>query len=224
MEQSQCISNPPAGSIALGPLELAYPSAPQRRICSPSSRTSRSRSTTNSPGAPPRRTRAGRTCSCCRASSGSSRTSPRTACPSPSRPAPCDATTSARRRTCSTSLRDSGATSCAAIMAWSAENHSRTSSSWLRAGGPNEDDGAAGVGGAEHAETVRGLVIEDVIPGVEAGKRAGMSVVWVLDENPLSVGRSQTQPDQTLRSLEYFVPEEWGLPPFTTTEQSETKV
>ena len=51
--------------------------------------------------------------------------------------------------------------------------------------------------------------------------------MWVPDENLLSVGGSQTgveQPDQTLRSLDHFVPEEWGLPPFTTTEQSETKV
>ncbi|KAI9455367.1 hypothetical protein BJY52DRAFT_1205036 [Lactarius psammicola] len=55
---------------------------------------------------------------------------------------------------------------------------------------------------------------------------AARPVVWIPDKNLLIVGRSQTveQPDQTLRSLEYFVPEEWGLPPFTTTEQSETKV
>jgi pseudouridine-5'-monophosphatase len=45
-----------------------------------------------------------------------------------------------------------------------------------RAVGPNEDDGA-GVGEAEHAERARGLVFEDAIPGVQAGKRAGMSGV-----------------------------------------------
>ncbi|KAI9437614.1 HAD-like domain-containing protein [Lactarius indigo] len=92
--------------------------------------------------------------------------------------------------------------------------------------GPNEDDGAAEVGEDERAERARGLVFEDAIPGVQAGKRAGMSVVWVPDENLLSIGCPQSgeQPDQTLRSLEQFVPEEWGLPPFTTTEQSETKV
>lgn len=51
-------------------------------------------------------------------------------------------------------------------------------------------------------------------------------MVWVPDENLLRVGCEQSveQPDQTLRSLEHFVPEEWGLPPFATTEQSETKV
>ena len=43
--------------------------------------------------------------------------------------------------------------------------------------GPNEDDGTAGVGEAEHAERARGLVFEDAIPGVQAGKRAGMSGV-----------------------------------------------
>ena len=41
-------------------------------------------------------------------------------------------------------------------------------------------------------------------------------MVWVPDENLLSVGSSQLteEPDQVLRSLEAFVPEEWGLPPF----------
>lgn len=93
-----------------------------------------------------------------------------------------------------------------------------------RAVGPSEDGGEAGVGEAERVERARGLVFEDAIPGVQAGKRAGMSVVWVPDENLLSVGGTQNveQPDQTLRSLEHFVPEEWGLPPYTTTEQSET--
>ena len=46
-----------------------------------------------------------------------------------------------------------------------------------RAVGPNEEDGAAGVGEAEHAERARGLVFEDAIPGVQAGKRAGMNGV-----------------------------------------------
>ncbi|KAH9058142.1 HAD-like domain-containing protein [Lactarius vividus] len=79
---------------------------------------------------------------------------------------------------------------------------------------------------AERAERARRLVFEDAIPGVQAGKRAGMrGSVWVPDENLLNVGCSQAveQPDQTLSSLEHFVPGEWGLPPFTTTEQSETK-
>lgn len=95
-----------------------------------------------------------------------------------------------------------------------------------RAVGPNEEYGVAGVGEAQRVERARGLVFEDAIPGMQAGKRAGMSVVWVPDENLLSVECSQVveQPDQTLSSLEHFVPEEWGLPPFTTAEQSETNV
>lgn len=43
--------------------------------------------------------------------------------------------------------------------------------------GPNEDDGTAGVGEAVHAERTRGLVFEDALPGVQAGKRAGTSGV-----------------------------------------------
>ena len=41
-------------------------------------------------------------------------------------------------------------------------------------------------------------------------------VVWVPDENLLSVDSSQLteKPEQVVRSLEAFVPEEWGLPPF----------
>jgi pseudouridine-5'-monophosphatase len=42
-------------------------------------------------------------------------------------------------------------------------------------------------------------------------------VVWVPDQNLLDLGSSQVTerpPDQVLRSLEAFVPEEWGLPPF----------
>ena len=46
-----------------------------------------------------------------------------------------------------------------------------------RAVGPNEDDGLPGVGDAERAERARGLVFEDAIPGMQAGKRAGMSGV-----------------------------------------------
>ena len=81
----------------------------------------------------------------------------------------------------------------------------------------------------------RGLVFEDAIPGVIAGKRAGMSgmrfsvdfmllinltalviVVWVPDPNLLKLDLSnmEEKPDQILGSLENFVPEEWGLPPY----------
>jgi len=77
----------------------------------------------------------------------------------------------------------------------------------------------AGVSEEEKAERSKGLVFEDAIPGVQAGKRAGMNVVWVPDANLLSLGESGPtldieQPDQILKSLEDFVPEEWGLPSY----------
>jgi len=95
-----------------------------------------------------------------------------------------------------------------------------------RAVEPNEEGDV--VTEAEREERVRGLVFEDAIPGVQAAKRAGMNVVWVPDENLLSVGPSQDKekPDQILRSLEAFIPEEWGLPPFgnvPVSQQSETE-
>jgi len=95
--------------------------------------------------------------------------------------------------------------------------------------GPNDESDV--VGETEREERARGLVFEDAIPGVQAGKRAGMGVVWVPDQNLLDVGSSQIteRPDQLLRSLEAFVPEEWGLPPFDprdvpTSQQSGTEV
>lgn len=52
-------------------------------------------------------------------------------------------------------------------------------------------------------------------------------VIWVPDENLLNVQPSQVaeQPDQVLRSLEAFVPEEWGLPPYDdiVAQQSRTE-
>jgi len=113
--------------------------------------------------------------------------------------------------------------------------------------GPNEEGDV--VAEAEREERVRGLVFEDSIPGVQAARRAGMNggvllaffsvlpsnpisvlgaVVWVPDENILSVGPSQgiEKPDQVLRSLEAFIPEEWGLPPFgnvPASQQTETE-
>ncbi|KAI9449506.1 HAD-like protein [Russula earlei] len=83
-----------------------------------------------------------------------------------------------------------------------------------RAVGPNEEGGI--VAEAEREERARGLVFEDAVPGVQAGKRAGMSVVWVPDENLLSIRPSLDieKPDRILRSLEDFIPDEWGLPPF----------
>ncbi len=45
-----------------------------------------------------------------------------------------------------------------------------------------------------------------------------LAVVWVPDANLLSLGGEATsvdeQADLTLKSLEEFVPEEWGLPPY----------
>ncbi|KAF8636406.1 hypothetical protein AX17_003588 [Amanita inopinata Kibby_2008] len=67
------------------------------------------------------------------------------------------------------------------------------------------------------SERVKGLVIEDALPGLQAGKRAGMSVVWVPDPNLLNVEYSGVErADQILRTLEEFVPEHWGLPPYLT--------
>ncbi|KAF8647150.1 hypothetical protein AX16_006981 [Volvariella volvacea WC 439] len=67
-------------------------------------------------------------------------------------------------------------------------------------------------------ERSRGLVFEDALPGMQAGKRAGMNVVWVPDSNLLSVEyNGEEKPDQVLKSLEDFVPEEWGLPPYPIT-------
>ncbi|KAF9270094.1 HAD-like protein [Marasmius fiardii PR-910] len=66
-------------------------------------------------------------------------------------------------------------------------------------------------------ERSRGLVFEDALPGMQAGKRAGMSVIWVPDSQLLNVVYDGTEhPDETLKSLEDFVPEKWGLPPYDT--------
>ncbi|KAJ6629436.1 HAD-like domain-containing protein [Mycena sp. CBHHK59/15] len=74
---------------------------------------------------------------------------------------------------------------------------------------------AAGITASQRAERGKGLVFEDALPGMQAGKRAGMSVVWVPDTNLLKVGYSgEEEADQILQSLEEFVPEQWGLPPY----------
>ncbi|KAJ7879567.1 hypothetical protein B0H14DRAFT_2709269 [Mycena olivaceomarginata] len=68
------------------------------------------------------------------------------------------------------------------------------------------------------AERRKGLVFEDSIPGMQAGKCAGMSAAfcWVPDANLLGVEYSgEEKADQTLKSLDDFVPEQWGLPPYT---------
>ncbi|KAJ7665722.1 HAD-like domain-containing protein [Mycena rosella] len=65
------------------------------------------------------------------------------------------------------------------------------------------------------AERRKGLVFEDALPGMQAGKRAEMSVVWVPDAQLLNVEYSgEEKADQILKSLEDFVPEQWGLPPY----------
>jgi len=64
-------------------------------------------------------------------------------------------------------------------------------------------------------ERSKGLVFEDALPGLQAGKRAGMAVVWIPDANLLNLGYPESrEADQILSSMEEFVPEEWGLPPF----------
>jgi len=65
------------------------------------------------------------------------------------------------------------------------------------------------------AERKKGLVFEDAIPGVIAGKRAGMNVVWVaVPELRALEASTDIAADQILQSLEEFRPEEWGLPPY----------
>ncbi|KAG6831768.1 hypothetical protein H0H92_007920 [Tricholoma furcatifolium] len=68
---------------------------------------------------------------------------------------------------------------------------------------------------SQEVERSRGLVFEDGVPGMQAGKRAGMSVIWVPDVNLLDIEYTgDEKADQVLRSLENFIPEEWGLPPY----------
>ncbi|ESK93841.1 hypothetical protein Moror_13091 [Moniliophthora roreri MCA 2997] len=67
------------------------------------------------------------------------------------------------------------------------------------------------------AERAKGLVFEDALPGMQAGKRAGMSVVWVPDAQLLNVEYTgEEKPDQQLKSIEEFKPEEWGLPAYNS--------
>ncbi|KAG2746187.1 HAD-like protein [Suillus brevipes Sb2] len=68
---------------------------------------------------------------------------------------------------------------------------------------------------AEAVERSKGLVFEDAVYGVQAGKRAGMAVVWVPDERLLDVASASPYvPDETITSIEQFKPEKWGLPPY----------
>lgn len=64
----------------------------------------------------------------------------------------------------------------------------------------------------------RVLVFEDGWPGVQAARAADMEVIWVPDEGLRDFRESATTadvtPTQTLSSLQHFVPEDWGLPPY----------
>jgi pseudouridine 5'-phosphatase len=86
----------------------------------------------------------------------------------------------------------------------------------------------------EKEERSKGLILEDAIPGMQAGKKAGMSgecehvhdvvmihhicssvVVWVPDAKLLDVEfAGPERADQILKSVEEFAPEQWGLPQY----------
>ncbi|KDQ21580.1 hypothetical protein BOTBODRAFT_207674 [Botryobasidium botryosum FD-172 SS1] len=71
-------------------------------------------------------------------------------------------------------------------------------------------------GPEEKLERSKGLVFEDAIPGVIAGTSAGMNVVWIPDpELTVLYPPSEVATSATLNTLEDFVPEEWGLPPYS---------
>nr|GAT46901.1 predicted protein [Mycena chlorophos] len=87
--------------------------------------------------------------------------------------------------------------------------------------GRNVGFGEVEVTAAQLKERAMGLIFEDALPGVQAGKRAGMNVVWVPDPNLLALSGAEKakeqgslQPDSVLASLDVFVPQEWGLPPY----------
>ncbi|KAG9038040.1 hypothetical protein FRB95_002968 [Tulasnella sp. JGI-2019a] len=65
-------------------------------------------------------------------------------------------------------------------------------------------------------ERTKGLVFEDAISGVQAGKRAGMKVIWIPDPRLKAqfAHEGDYGADEVLTTLEEFRPEEWGLPPY----------
>ncbi|QRW21649.1 haloacid dehalogenase [Rhizoctonia solani] len=84
-----------------------------------------------------------------------------------------------------------------------------------QAGFPEVGLGEDTISDAEKATRAQGLVFEDATSGVIAGKRAGMNVVWIPDPNLAALTTAdELGADETLRSLEDFIPESWGLPPY----------
>lgn len=74
---------------------------------------------------------------------------------------------------------------------------------------------AAAWGGAVDPAAV--VVFEDAPAGVAAARAAGMAVVFVPDDRHLPASerdKAAAMADQTISSLEEWVPEEWGLPPY----------
>ncbi|CAE6471200.1 unnamed protein product [Rhizoctonia solani] len=84
-----------------------------------------------------------------------------------------------------------------------------------QAGFPEVGLGEEPLSEVEKATRAQGLVFEDATSGVIAGKRAGMNVVWIPDPNLAALTTAdELGADETLRSLEDFIPESWGLPPY----------
>ncbi|KDQ21581.1 hypothetical protein BOTBODRAFT_26022 [Botryobasidium botryosum FD-172 SS1] len=73
----------------------------------------------------------------------------------------------------------------------------------------------------EKIERRKGLVFEDAISGVVAGMCAGMKVVWIPDPELTALyPPSEVVTSATLKTLEDFVPEEWGLPPYPSSNSA----
>lgn len=60
------------------------------------------------------------------------------------------------------------------------------------------------------------LVFEDAPSGIEAARAAGMASVMVPDPQLDRALVDEVRPDAVLGSLTDFVPQEWGLPPYST--------
>ena len=57
------------------------------------------------------------------------------------------------------------------------------------------------------------LVFEDAVNGAESALAAGMHVIWVPDPR-VDTSKLKDKVAQTLTSLEQFIPELYGLPPY----------